>query len=130
MFVQEKIASKNFVGETDQKAYMKACKWVYENIYDSQDEVSSKIGFSIEKVENGNLPTCKLSLFCGVEEEEITESMCRACEDVHKLFYLNTIKECATCKIEPYRKRIKERLGVIKRHYVDKLFRKGKDEEW
>lgn len=130
MFVQEKIASKKFIGGTSKEAYLKACRWIYDNIYMSQDETFKKLEYTIEAMSGEGLPTCRLTIYVKIEEEEIRDTMCRACEDVHKLFYFNNVKECATCKLEPYRKRLKDRLGVVDRYYVDELFRKGKDKEW
>lgn len=128
MYIQEKIASKKFVGKTSKDAYLKSCRWVYDNIYNVQDEIFNKICYTVEPV-SGNLPSCRLSIYCIVEEEEVAQSMCKACEDVHKLFYFNSEKECAICKLEPYRKRIREKIGIVNRYYKDELFRKGRDEQ-
>lgn len=127
MYVQEKIASKKFIGKTSKDAYLKACRWIYENIYISQDEIFKRIQCTVEPLPEESLPSCRLSIYCFIEEEEVFNSMCKACEEVHRLFYLNDKKECATCKIEPFRKRIKEKLSIVNNYYTDELFRKGKD---
>lgn len=121
MYVQGKIASKNFTGKTESEAYTKAIKWIYEHLYNLQDEVS-KFSYEVENVKNGNLPTCRLSIYCLVDEEAEFMSMCNACKEMHQLFYLNQKDECGTCKIMSYRKRIEEKLERKKDYYVEHLF--------
>lgn len=124
MYIQEKIASKNFTGKDDKEAYGKASKWIYENLYILQDEASNKLSYTVESIK-GSLPTCKLTIYCLVDEEVEFQSMCNACKEAHQLFYLNKKDECSTCKILPYRKRIQERIEIKRGYYVEYIF-KGK----
>lgn len=125
MYIQEIIASRNFKGRTSEEAYRKANKWIYNNLYSMQDEISEKLSYAIERVENGDLPTCRLSVYCLLDEEKELNSMCETCKDLHKLFYLNKKDECGTCKILPYRKRIQERIEIKRGFYIERIF-KGK----
>lgn len=124
MYVREKLASKNFVGKTEWDSYNKASKWIYNNLYNLQDEISNKLDYVMENVA-GDLPTCRLTIFCLVDEGAEFTSMCNACKELHQLFYLNKKDECSTCKLIPYRKRIQEKVEIKRGYYVENLF-KGK----
>lgn len=113
MFISEKVLEKEFEGKTTKEAYLKCCKWISTNIIAINN--SKNITYNIEKVETEEWNRkVKLILFVTEDEEEICKRNCDICKEATGMFYLKQNKYlCETCKIKPYRNRVKQKLQLI-----------------
>lgn len=113
MQVSEKLFDKTFEGKTQKDAYLKCCKWVASNIIAMNN--CQHITYTAEKqnvVIGGKL---KLTVYVTAEEQEVYEHMCEVCKEVGGLLYTTEGKyRCYSCKVNPYRKRMQERLKLLK----------------
>ena len=114
MFVSEKIMEETFVGRTTKDAYLNACKWISTNIIAKNN--SKNITYKIEKVKTEDLRTkVKVTVYVTIDEGEIQERHCNICEETNSLFYMSKQKHrCESCNMIPYRKRMIEKLSLIK----------------
>lgn len=116
MIICEKIKEKEFIGGTTKEAYLNACKWLSTNVIAINN--SKNITYRFEKVDKTGIGTkkVKLILFVSVDEEEIINKHCEICKEITGLFYLKENKYmCESCKINPYRERIKTKLKALKK---------------
>lgn len=121
MLISEKIFEKEFVANTLKDAYLKACKWISTNIIAVNN--SEHITYKVSK-RDGNFTTKRIVLIVYVEaeEEEIYEKNCEICQECSSMFYLRSEKnKCETCRILPYRRRMKDKLEAIKRGMKGKI---------
>ena len=78
---------------------------------------SKNITYRFEKIDKTGIGTkkVKLILFVYADEEEIINKHCEICKEITGLFYLKENKYmCESCKINPYRERIKAKLKALK----------------
>lgn len=114
MLVSEVASVEEFTDETMKGAYLKACKWLSTNVIAVNN--SEYITFKIVKCESKfGENKVKLFIYVTEEEETILQHNCNICKELNGKFYLNENKYmCYTCRIQPYRERIKEKLKRIK----------------
>jgi hypothetical protein len=109
MVICEKIYIKKFSGRTTKDAYLDACKWVSTNFIAVNN--CEHILYKIEKEQRNEV---KLIIYVAEEENEILKQNCEVCKEMNKHFYLKeNAYMCYTCKINPYRERMKEKLKKI-----------------
>ena len=105
----QEFFSETFTAKTMKEAYLKACKW-YATTVLSKNELKDVL---VEYVKNENdinqLPSVTVKLYAHHSPKEIKDMHCKACSEVHKLFYMNDVN-CNTCNIKSYQKRRKGRL--------------------
>ena len=115
MLVAEKAKEQIFTDTSMKGAYLKACKWLSSNVLAVNN--SRNIVYNIEKqkpVELGKY-SVKLTLYVMAEESEIKERMCNICEECSSMMYLSSNKhKCESCKVNPYRRRLQEKLKLVK----------------
>lgn len=115
MLVSEEVKAIEFKGSRMKEAYLNACKWLSSNVLAINN--SRNITYKIEKLERKELGVykVKIHLYITAEEEEIKERMCNICEECSSMMYLSSEKhKCESCKVNPYRKRLKEKLKLLK----------------
>lgn len=112
MLVGEQIIKKEFIGKTKKAAYLKACKYVAQNIIGVNN--CNNITYKIVKDEK-MVTKVVLYVYVMVDEQEIKKKNCDVCMEVNSLFYMKARKhQCESCKILPYRERIKQGIEAIK----------------
>lgn len=109
-----RIIEKNFQNRTTKKAYLECCKWLSTNIIAVNN--SGHLAYRIEKVRDDSmLCTVRLTVYVVEEEEKIQERHCDICREVTGSFFMKQNKYmCETCKMKPYRERVKKRLEALK----------------
>lgn len=114
MLISEKVIEKVFKGKTVKDAYMNCCKWLSTNVIAVNN--SNNITYKIEKIKTKEYGgTVKLTLYITTDEEEICERNCNICKEVTGSFFMKQNKYmCEVCKVNPYRKRMKDKLDLIK----------------
>lgn len=114
MLIAEKILEKEFRATTMKKAYLDCCKWVSTNILAVNN--SQNIVYRIEKAKTEGLePKILLTAYATAEEGEIHERNCNICKEVSGSFFMAKNKYmCEVCKVPPYRKRLTDKLKLIK----------------
>jgi hypothetical protein len=114
MKITQKLYSKTFVSDTAKSAYLKACKWVANNVL-NKVEIADMM-WNIKRIE-ANLPTFKLELYVAIEESEFEAGFCERCKEGHTAFYLNHQYNCQRCNMQAYKAQIIEKLNIKERHY-------------
>lgn len=115
MIVAEKVMEKEFTDRTVKDAYLNCCKWVSTNIIAINN--TKNITYRIQKLEQGQLNEKKvlLTVYVYVDEEEMKERHCNICREMSGSFFVAKNKYmCEVCKLPPYRKRVAEKLKLIK----------------
>lgn len=115
MLVSEKIKEMTFHGNTTKDAYLKACKWYASNVIATGKE--SNVTCQFEKVKSKTSLVCsvRLTLFVTAKEDDVKQRHCDICNEVNKMFYIQGNKnKCDSCKVNPYRERLKEKLKRLK----------------
>lgn len=122
MLITLKILSKEFkvTNNDTKKAYLNVCKWIATKVIPVGDD---NIQYNIKKVIDKQTGNCSfiLDLYCSLEETKEKGKYCDICEERHTLFYLNSNYECNTCKMLPYRKRMDEKLKIIRSNVKNKM---------
>lgn len=110
MKVCEKVKEKEFQADTTKKAYRKACQWYASNVIAINN--GRNIQMEIQKV---GISKVKLVLYVCAEEGEIQQAHCEICKEMSSAFYINERKHaCDSCKMVPYRNRLRQRIEAIK----------------
>ena len=109
MNITEQIIEKQFGGKNMKEAYLNCCKWVSSNIIAKTN--SENITYQITKQKDKIM----LKVYVMVDENEIKERYCNICKEMSNMFYLSENKhKCESCKMMPYRERMKERLKTLR----------------
>lgn len=121
MLIAEKILEKDFQGKTTKEAYLNCCKWLSTNVIAVNN--SKHITYRTEKVETDDWSRIvRLTLYVTADEEEICERNCNICKEVTGSFFMTQNKYmCDVCKVPPYRKRLKDKLHLIKEGLKGKI---------
>lgn len=93
---------KTFEDEVSKKAYLKACKWLAQNIY-SNVELSKDVLVNILKEKNVQLPAFTVTVYMKSDAEEIYKDFCKKCKQLHTIFYSVNGPSCNDCKAKAYR---------------------------
>ena len=121
MLISEKVLEKEFQGRTTKEAYLNCCKWLSTNIIAVNN--SKNITYKIEKVNTDSWSkTIRLTVYVTADEEEVHERHCNICKEVSGSFFMSQNKYmCEVCKVPPYRRRLKEKLNLIKEALKGKI---------
>lgn len=123
MLIAEKIMEKEFQSKTMKQAYLDCCKWVSTNIIAVNN--SKHITYKVEKVKTDNWEQkILLTVYVVADEEEILERNCNICREVTSSFFMAQNKYmCEVCKVPSYRKRLMEKLKLIKDEMKGKIIK-------
>ena len=121
MIVAEKVLEKEFEGKTKKEAYLNCCKWVSTNILAVNN--SNHVLYRVEKVDVGLWSgKVRLTVYAMADENEIHERNCAICKEVMGSFFMAKNKYmCEVCNVPPYRKRILDKLKLIKEGLKGKI---------
>lgn len=123
MLYVEEFYKKTFTADNNVNAYLKACKWLANRVIKYEDETEN-VMYKVNKVEGS--PSYEVVLFVKVDEEQVYEQNCDCCKEAHELFYMKSNKDCcSTCRINPYRERLKHRASIMASHFKKKLIKEG-----
>lgn len=113
MIVGTKIIEKEFQSRTTKQAYLDCCKWLSTNIIAVNN--SNHLVYKMEKVQDDWISKIRLTVYVMAEEQDIQERHCNICKEVTGSFFMKQNKYmCESCKMKPYRNRIREKLNIIK----------------
>ena len=121
MLISEKVLEKEFQGRTTKEAYLNCCKWLSTNIIAVNN--SKNITYKMEKINTDSWSkTIRLTVYVTADEEEVHERHCNICKEVSGSFFMSQNKYmCEVCKVPPYRRRLKEKLNLIKEALKGKI---------
>lgn len=121
MLISEKVLEKEFQGRTTKEAYLNCCKWLSTNIIAVNN--SKNITYKTEKINTDSWSkTIRLTVYVTADEEEVHERHCNICKEVSGSFFMSKNKYmCEVCKMPPYRRRLKEKLNLIKEALKGKI---------
>ena len=114
---------QTFKAEDSKNAYMKACKFVANNIISDKSKVeASKVTWAVQriKVEDGGLPTFQLTLYYTFDDTEFMKQTCDACKQFHKSFFINENFNCNRCNKVGYEQNVTQKL-MIGSEYFKKM---------
>lgn len=114
MIACELIKKKEFKGPTMKGAYLEACKWVSTNIIAKNN--CHNVTYRMYKKKQSLLENIiEVEIYAYVEEEEVLTHHCDICKELARGLYMKENRfRCEVCKIEPFMKRLKERIETIK----------------
>lgn len=121
MLISEKVLEKEFQGRTTKEAYLNCCKWLSTNIIAVNN--SKNITYKMKKINTDSWSkTIRLTVYVTADEEEVHERHCNICKEVSGSFFMSKNKYmCEVCKMPPYRRRLKEKLNLIKEALKGKI---------
>lgn len=121
MLISEKVLEKEFKGRTTKEAYLNCCKWLSTNIIAVNN--SKNITYKTEKINTDSWSKIiRLTVYVTADEEEVHERHCNICKEVSGSFFMSKNKYmCEVCKMPPYRRRLKEKLNLIKEALKGKI---------
>lgn len=124
MNISAPFFSKIFKAETNQDAYIKACKWVAKNVISNNNDSSVKdLKETFWKVDKERDGEWKLTLYCMIDFKEKENKFCEMCQVYHKRFYYNEERDCSRCNHKAFKTRVEENLS-IKKSYRKELINK------
>ena len=89
--------SKEFSASESKDAYLKACRWVANNVVSKTTDIGETF-WKIEKVlSTESKTTFKLELYCTIDMKEETKKFCERCKSFHKSFFINENYNCSRC---------------------------------
>lgn len=109
----------NFSDEISKQAYLKACKWLAENVV-SKVEIGETF-WKITKVEDASLPTFKLELYALIDTEDNIKAFCERCKEFHRVFYVNQQFNCNSCNLMAFKNQMDEKLKIKKSYRQERL---------
>lgn len=115
MIAAEKVLEREFSAGKMKEAYLQCCKWVSSNIIAKNN--CRNVTYRIEKLHSGmwEPQKVKLTVYVMCDEDEVMERHCEICKEVSGNFYMSQNKYmCNSCKMPPYRRRVQERLRMLK----------------
>lgn len=119
----EKIKEKIFIDNNSKQAYLKACKWLAQNVYGTG--YSNYISVKITKKKKSKKPTFIVELFVSININEVKESYCSHCKKIQTIFYCAEKPDCSQCKMHGYQMHIDSYIKTLK----EKL-EEAYDDEW
>ena len=122
MLVSEKILEKKFTGMNTKDAYLKACKWISTKIIATNN--SENITYKIEKEQSKDLDSASVwvVVYITIDEQKVFETNCDICRETTGAFFMTQNKyQCYSCKINPYRKRIQNKINTIREAMKGKI---------
>ncbi|MCX7924150.1 MAG: hypothetical protein N3B21_19400 [Clostridia bacterium] len=123
MKLSVKFHQEEFSDELSGKeAYLKACRWVAENVIRNEVEIGETF-WKIEKVKEASLPTFRLELYATLESGECTKSFCDRCKEYHSSFYLNQQYNCDACNFTAFKLQMEQKLRIKKAYRKERLGR-------
>ena len=122
MIYIQKFYEREFKAEDAKRAYLKASKFVASNIISKGSKVEvSKVTWDIQRVDEGDLPTFRLTLYYKFDDTEFMKRTCDACKEFHKSFYINENFNCDRCNKVGYEKNIQRTLLTGASYFRDLL---------
>lgn len=119
MLISMKFFEKLFKSEDYKDAYIKATKWIANNVL--KVEIKD-VTFKISKIDKTDLPTIKLELFAGLDSNDLKNHRCMVCKEFHRSFYINQEYNCNACRMKGYLDEANQKL-TIKKHYTKGILR-------
>ena len=122
MIYIQKFYEREFKAEDAKRAYLKASKFVASNIISKGSKVEvSKVVWDVQRVDDGDLPTFRLTLYYKFDDTEFMKRTCDACKEFHKSFYINENFNCDRCNKVGYEKNIQQTLLTAASYFRDLL---------
>lgn len=100
------------------KAYLRACKWVSNNIISLNESSFDKVVWKMKKV---SITTIQLELFYKLEVEQEKKNFCKKCKEFHNSFYINVRYNCDRCEFKAFENHMKRKEKVATAFFKEKL---------
>lgn len=121
MIIAGQFYTKEFTAVKSKDAYLKACKWVANNVVNKVTDIGETF-WKIEKVvDESKKTTFKLELYYTLEVSDEIEKFCKNCKEMHKLFYINEHYNCDRCNMKTFVARIKIKMEIKEQYRKERL---------
>lgn len=112
----KEVYSKEFTDAVSKQAYLKACKWLAQNVYVSPS-YSESIVVKIKKkdkreTKDGDLFVFEVVLYYSTNLVNAKDRFCNNCKQMHQTFYSNS-PQCSECKLKVFFKKIENEVEGI-----------------
>jgi hypothetical protein len=104
MFCSQEIYKKKFSDEISKQAYLRACKWLAQNVYGNEN-ISKNVSVKVEKLKltkKDNLPTFQITLYFMYDEQIEAAEYCHKCRQLHTILYSVDKPHCDECKMSAF----------------------------
>lgn len=119
---------KTFEDEVSKKAYLDACKWLAQNIYGNV-ELSKDIVVNIAKTTTKKKsPAFTVTVYVKSDADEVKESFCKKCRQLHTIFYSVDGVNCNECKGSALYKKLESDVKG-KAEFVNEILEGREDDE-
>ena len=119
-FYSEFLYEISFSDKVSKQAYLRACKWLAQNVY-GKDEFSDYVTVKIIKDKKRKLPTFTVKLFITINEKEMCEDYCGKCKQLHTIFYSVDKSDCTACKLNGYRSKLHDNIKSLVEFWREQL---------
>ena len=114
MLACELIKKKEFKNIRMKDAYLEACKWVSTNII-AKNNCHNITYRMYKKKQSLTENIIEVEIYVYTEESEVLSHHCEICRELARGLYMKENRfRCEVCKIEPFMRRLKEKLESIK----------------
>lgn len=124
------LYEKSFSDKVSKKAYLKACKWLAQNVYSKvglTKYITVQIVKEFENKKKKTLPTFNVKLFMTINEDEERKSFCQKCQQMHTIFYSIDKPDCKTCKMRAYNDKLYTNVNNLVKNWKGKF---ELEDEW
>jgi pantothenate kinase len=112
---------KEFSANESKKAYLKACKWVANNVVNKESDIGETFWKIYKTFEDKDKTTFRLDLYCMLDAKDEKYRFCKACKEHHSSFYSNNVYNCNECKMITYVDRIEARLDIKEQYRKERM---------
>lgn len=106
-----------FTGNDSKKAYLKASKWIAQNIISQNIK---NVVWNIEKISEDPV-IFKVTLYVQTDLDEISKRKCEACKDFHTKFYINQQFNCDKCNMQALLATTREKLKIMSQYVKERI---------
>jgi hypothetical protein len=120
----KEVYRREFTDAVSKQAYLKACKWLAQNVYVSPS-YSESIVVKIRKkdkrdTKNGVLFVFEVVLYYSADLNNAKDRFCNNCRQMHETFYSNK-PQCSECKLKVFVTKIENEVAGITNSLMDEF---------
>lgn len=112
------VFEKSFSDDVSKNAYLKACKWLANNLY-NKVELSESLYVQIIKNNEEKSPTFVVKIFAKNSETKCKEDFCKKCRTINTVFYQVEKPNCDNCKANAFHKKMEKEIKTKRDFYKE-----------
>ncbi len=125
MKIVQKFHEELFWAKESKKAYLRACRWIAENVVGKLEEIGETtykiIKTKYKKDEETKYPAFVVELYCTINEKELRTDYCNLCKSFHRSVFISTNFDCSKCNLIGYMERVEGKVKIIQKRKKQKI---------